>query len=116
MARASPRDRRGRFKKYLPGKGFVRVQRGAAWRRFAEEQKAKAGWRCEECGRPESEMPLQAHHRFALSKGGPLFPDNPDCKVTGLQVLCQRCHDKKRHPASQREWYDLLDDLEREGY
>ena len=59
-------------------------RRGHAVRR--KRAIAKAGRRCQRCGRPGRLMArrLEAHHPIPLSAGG--APDQP------LEVVCRECH------------------------
>lgn len=46
---------------------------------------ARAGWRCDRCGRPTAEDRGQAHHRKLRSRGG-------GDSLGNLVWLCSRCH------------------------
>ena len=58
--------------------------RSAVWRRRATAAKARAGWRCQVCGRGKGETVLDAHHNDYQRLG---FEHPRD-----LVVLCRRCH------------------------
>ncbi|MBX3060138.1 MAG: HNH endonuclease [Anaerolineae bacterium] len=64
----------------------------AAWRKKAEEAKARAGNRCQVCNRSRAEVQLEAHHRTYERLGNELPED--------ITVLCRDCHqlyeDKKQ--------------------
>jgi len=55
------------------------------WREKAEAAKKRAGYRCQVCNRPRSEVQLDAHHRTYERLG---HEDDGD-----ITVLCRRCHD-----------------------
>ena len=105
-----PRGKDGRFKSYLPG-GYEKQVYGPEWTAFRNEQLARAD-RCERCGRrAEDGWALEVHHRWPTKRGGPIVPADPDCPVTGVQILCKQCHYRYRQPPQVLEWYDLLDEL-----
>ncbi len=56
------------------------------WKRRAKDLKAKAGWRCESCGRMMSENKLHIHHLTYQRLGNEAAGD--------LRVLCFQCHQK----------------------
>ena len=61
----------------------------------------RAGWRCQKCGKAAR---LEAHHREALARGGPMYdPDH-------LVILCRGCHIDHHHPSddSRKEWHKYI--------
>jgi len=55
------------------------------WRTKASVAKEAAGWRCQVCNRPSSEVTLDAHHRTYERLGHELPGD--------ITVLCRNCHE-----------------------
>ena len=105
----APKDRRGRYRPYIRG-GHKKPKRGRVWNRFVKEMLGRAGFRCEQCGRTAQDLPLQVHHLWPLSAGGPLIPRFPDCPNTGVRVLCSRCHYATRAPKRVADWMNMLDE------
>lgn len=67
------------------------------WRKLRSHVLRRDGGRCQRCGVAAS-MPgdspcvlLEAHHRYPVAEGGPIFPDDPD-GPDGLIALCEQCH------------------------
>lgn len=69
-----------------------------AWRKKAEEAKARAGNRCQICNKSRAEVQLEAHHRTYERLGNELPED--------ITVLCRDCHqlyeDKKQTDLSAK--------------
>ena len=62
---------------------------------------ARAGHRCENCGRPGHQAGLDPSHRIAASRGGPWA-------LWNLAALCRDCHRyAHRYPlwALERGWF-----------
>ena len=119
MSRLRRGRRRARTGEFLPtgltrGREKPHKRQGRLWQAYKTEQLARAGWRCEKCG--VTDQPLEVHHLWPISRGGPVYPDDPDCPDTGIRVLCKWHHLRERQPAHIKEWYDLLDELAEEGY
>lgn len=60
------------------------------WDDWSKWAKARAGSRCQNCGRGGYGVELHTHHIILASKGGPTSPENLVC-------LCERCH-SMMHP------------------
>jgi hypothetical protein len=58
--------------------------RSPQWRKKADAAKARAGYRCQVCNRPASEITLDAHHRTYERLGN----ERPE----DITVLCRDCH------------------------
>ena len=61
---------------------------------------------------------LQVHHRVPLEAGGDIYPADPDCRQTGLAVLCLTCHigaHSDRLSQGRRAWLDLRQQLQRDN-
>jgi hypothetical protein len=56
-----------------------------AWRARADAAKRRAGYRCQVCNRPSSQVQLDAHHRTYERLGRELDSD--------ITVLCRDCHE-----------------------
>jgi 5-methylcytosine-specific restriction endonuclease McrA len=56
------------------------------WKLLRELVFARAGQRCEKCGRHRDQVGLDPHHRQLLSRGGADVASN-------LAALCRECHD-----------------------
>ena len=74
----------------------------AAWKRLRLEALQAANWRCSRCHRYGNEC----HHRHPLTSGGPELPG-----LSGLEILCRRCHFENHQPSARRAWDALLDRL-----
>ena len=60
------------------------------WEEISRRVKEEAGWRCEECGHPDSYEDgyvLTTHHQDG---------DKTNCSRENLKALCQRCHLKRQ--------------------
>lgn len=60
------------------------------WEAIARAVKEEAGWRCKQCGHPDSwedGYALTVHH---------LDGDKTNCSRENLKALCQRCHLKRQ--------------------
>lgn len=80
----------------IPGKGdeFNKPQKSVTYRDYIRSEewkgkaivaKTKAGWRCQVCNRPSSEVQLDAHHR-TYERLGHERPED-------ITVLCRDCHE-----------------------
>lgn len=79
----------------MAGRAGRAVYRTRAWALARAEVLARAGRRCEACGRLGR---LEVHHRQALENGGaPYAPDN-------LQALCRDCHQRAHGRREPDEW------------
>ncbi len=58
--------------------------RSSAWKKKAEAEKARAGYRCQGCNKSRTEVQLEAHHRTYERLGNELPGD--------ITVLCRDCH------------------------
>lgn len=73
-------------------------------RRLATECKARAGWKCEECG---SRYRIEAHHVEPLAKK--VYQVHIGVTVDNLVCLCYDCHQRRhRRKRSINPWFDLL--------
>ncbi len=61
----------------------------AEWRQKAHEAKQRAGYRCQVCNRPATEVVLDAHHRTYERLGN----EHPE----DITVLCRNCHELYEH-------------------
>ena len=68
------------------------IYNSRAWKLCRDEAIARAGCRCQRCGRFYG---LQVHHKRELSQGGEPFD------LDNLRVLCFRCHVKEHHPRAK---------------
>lgn len=59
--------------------------RGGGWERQRKLALARAGDRCEGCGRPGREVRLSVHHIMGYAYGG-------TNDLANLKVLCETCH------------------------
>lgn len=74
------------------------------WFQARDAARSRDGWRCQDCGRPQSKaVRLNAHHLIARKDWGDR-PGDPD-GIVNLVTVCTGCH-KRRHalpPAVLRE-------------
>lgn len=60
------------------------------WNLIANDIKQKAGWKCQRCGAPKSQIAgqrLTVHHKDG---------DPQNCNESNLIALCQTCHLKEQ--------------------
>lgn len=79
-----------------------RVYRSAAWKATREAMRAKARFRCEQCGGAGR---LEVHHVIPIEAGGAPFDER------NLRVLCRGCH-FRAEPGRDRvrdAWRQALD-------
>ena len=73
-------------------------------RRIATECKARAGWKCEECG---SGYRVEAHHITPLATESKKVAQS--ITLDDLICLCFDCHTRRhRRKRSINPWFDLL--------
>ena len=78
-----------------------RVYRSKAWAAARAAARARAGFRCERCGRPGR---VEVHHRTPISAGGAPYDER------NLEVLCRQCHfmAEPGRDAARDEWRRAL--------
>ena len=83
-----------------------------AWRRIRESALARAGGRCERCGKPFGSHDLEVHHRHYDTLGRESLSD--------VVVLCRPCHRKadedRRAEKDYRQFEARLDGWARKKY
>lgn len=79
------------------------------WRRTRRAVFERAGWRCENCGRPSRR--LECDHKIPLARRRGQNPYD----LKGLQALCRSCHIEKTRrergrelTPEQQEWADWV--------
>jgi len=71
---------------------MIKYDYGENWKELSELVKAKAGYKCQKCGKSfiNNKIALHAHHIIPLSKGG------RNC-LSNLIAVCEECHSKIHH-------------------
>ena len=67
------------------------------WKKFSEEVKERAEWKCEECG--SIGKPLHSHHKLYV-KGRKAWQYNLEC----MECLCEECHQDFHNGESVEEF------------
>ena len=71
---------------------MIKYDYGENWKELADQVKARAGYKCQKCGKSfiNNKIALHAHHIIPLSKGG------RNC-LSNLIAVCEDCHSRIHH-------------------